>query len=96
MKASFDDVIAAIKILQSSEHSAGIPALFKDRRTTAGEKEAFNYIGFHACFCSGFPLKKKIVLMRRNTYGPIVQTWRDTADLFLIGSKFLWVSWSSH
>lgn len=58
MKASFDDVIAAIKILQSSEHSAGIPALFKDRRTTAGEKESFNYIGFHACFCSGFPLKK--------------------------------------
>lgn len=59
MKASFDFVIAAIKILQSSEHSAGIPALFKDRRTTTGEKEAFNYVGFHARFCSGVPLKKK-------------------------------------
>lgn len=55
MKASFDYVIAAIKILQSSEHSTGIPELFKDQRTTAGEKEAFNYVGFHACFCSGVP-----------------------------------------
>lgn len=87
MKASFDFVIAAIKILQSSEHSAGILALFKDRRTTTGEKEAFNYVGFHARFCSGVPLKKKIVLMRGNTYGPVVQTRRDTADFFLIGSS---------
>lgn len=59
MKASFDYVIAAIKILPSSEHSSGIPELFKDQRTTAGEKEAFNYVGFHACFCSGVPSKKK-------------------------------------
>lgn len=48
MKASFDYVFAAIKILPSSEHSSGIPELFKGRSTTAGEKEAFNYVGFHA------------------------------------------------